>query len=256
MGGFQRVFEDNGGKVVKKLWPPLVTPDYTPYIAQIARLRLRVQRLRRLQSGEVHERLCRSRPQGQDPAAGRLDRRWTTPCCKSLGDEAIGVVSAACVLRRRSTPTSNKRFVAGMQKDYDVLPGGYAGRHLHRRPVVEAALEKLGGKSDDKQGVGGGAAARCRSTDTPRGPVKFDHLGNVVGDFFIRSCEKKDGKLVNKTIKTYHNVSQFWTYDEKKFLAQPGLFARLSAGQESDELIMSAVDGAAIAGRAVQSDRV
>ena len=35
MGGFQRVFEDAGGKVVKKLWPPLVTPDYTPYIAQI-----------------------------------------------------------------------------------------------------------------------------------------------------------------------------------------------------------------------------
>src|SRR5258707_14125416 len=35
MAGFQRVFEDGGGKVVKKLWPPLVTPDYTPYISQI-----------------------------------------------------------------------------------------------------------------------------------------------------------------------------------------------------------------------------
>ena len=30
-----------------------------------------------------------------------------------------------------------------------------------------------------------------------------------------------DGKLVNKTVKTYTNVSQFWTYDEKKFLEQP-----------------------------------
>ena len=25
----------------------------------------------------------------------------------------------------------------------------------------------------------------------------------------------------NKTVKVYHNVSQFWTYDEKKFLQQP-----------------------------------
>src|SRR6266576_6714454 len=25
MGGFQRVFEDDGGKIVKKLWPPIVT---------------------------------------------------------------------------------------------------------------------------------------------------------------------------------------------------------------------------------------
>src|SRR4051812_32799341 len=35
-GGFQRAFEDNGGKIVKKLWPPLVTADYTPYVAQIS----------------------------------------------------------------------------------------------------------------------------------------------------------------------------------------------------------------------------
>jgi branched-chain amino acid transport system substrate-binding protein len=33
--GFQRAFEDAGGKIVKKLWPPLVTPDYAPYIGQI-----------------------------------------------------------------------------------------------------------------------------------------------------------------------------------------------------------------------------
>ena len=36
MGGFQQTFEDNGGKILKKLWPPLATPDYTPYLAQIA----------------------------------------------------------------------------------------------------------------------------------------------------------------------------------------------------------------------------
>jgi hypothetical protein len=34
MSAFQRVYEDAGDKVVKKLWPPLVTPDYTPFIAQ------------------------------------------------------------------------------------------------------------------------------------------------------------------------------------------------------------------------------
>src|SRR6202047_2728420 len=36
MGGFQAAFTKDGGCVVNKLWPPLVTPDYTPYIAQIA----------------------------------------------------------------------------------------------------------------------------------------------------------------------------------------------------------------------------
>src|SRR5271154_25900 len=35
VAGFQRVFEDNGGKVVQKLWPPLAVPDYASYIGQI-----------------------------------------------------------------------------------------------------------------------------------------------------------------------------------------------------------------------------
>src|SRR5512146_1142142 len=33
--GFQRAFEDAGGKVVQKLWPPLVSPDYGTYIGQL-----------------------------------------------------------------------------------------------------------------------------------------------------------------------------------------------------------------------------
>ena len=31
VGGFQAAFEKDGGCVANKLWPPLVTPDYTPY---------------------------------------------------------------------------------------------------------------------------------------------------------------------------------------------------------------------------------
>src|SRR5258705_7240313 len=33
--GFQRVFEDNGGKIVQKTFPPLTVPDYGTYLAQI-----------------------------------------------------------------------------------------------------------------------------------------------------------------------------------------------------------------------------
>src|SRR5579863_198206 len=35
VGGFLQVFEAAGGRVAKKLWTPIVTPDYTPYLAQI-----------------------------------------------------------------------------------------------------------------------------------------------------------------------------------------------------------------------------
>jgi branched-chain amino acid transport system substrate-binding protein len=85
---------------------------------------------------------------------------------------------------------------------------------------AEAALEKTGGKTDDKEAFIK-AMRDVKLTDTPRGPFHFDDLGNVIGNFYIRRCERKDGKLVNTTIKTYNDVSQFWTYDEKWFLQQP-----------------------------------
>jgi branched-chain amino acid transport system substrate-binding protein len=86
--------------------------------------------------------------------------------------------------------------------------------------VAEAALKATDGNTDDKEALI--KALRAVSLpDSPRGPFHFDHLGNVVGNVYIRRLERKDGKLVQTTIKTYQNVSQFWTFDEKWFLAQP-----------------------------------
>src|SRR5256885_9219169 len=33
--GFQRAFEDNGGKIIQKIFTPLATPDYGTYVAQV-----------------------------------------------------------------------------------------------------------------------------------------------------------------------------------------------------------------------------
>jgi branched-chain amino acid transport system substrate-binding protein len=217
MAGFQRVFEDDGGKVVKKLWPPLVTPDYTPYIAQIGNVDC------------VFNGFAGSNPVKFMRAYADLGFKripllagWTAmddALLRSLADEALGVVSSAWYSAERDTE-SNKRFVADMQKDYGVLPGGYSAGMYIAGQCVEAAIQKLDGKSDDRKALAE-ALHQVSLADTPRGPVKFDHLGNVVGDVFIRKCERKGGKLVNTIIKTYPNVSQFWTYDEKEFLANP-----------------------------------
>jgi branched-chain amino acid transport system substrate-binding protein len=217
MAGFQRVFEDDGGKVVKKLWPPLVTPDYTPYIAQIHDVDCCFEGL----AGSNPVKFMRAYADLGVKAQVPLLTGWTAmddALLKSLGDEAVGVVSAAWYSADFDSE-SNKRFVADMQKDYGVLPGGYSAGMYIAGQCVEAALEKLGKDADGKAFAA--ALHDVSLTDTPRGPFHFDHLGNVVGAVFIRRCERKDGKLVNTVIKTYPDVSQFWTYDEKAFLAQP-----------------------------------
>src|SRR5690242_11388293 len=37
VGGFQQTFEDCGGKVIQKIWPPIGTKDFGPYIPSINR---------------------------------------------------------------------------------------------------------------------------------------------------------------------------------------------------------------------------
>src|SRR6516165_9596226 len=216
MGGFQRVFEDEGGRVLKKLWPPLVTPDYTPYIAQLGGVDAVI-------TGFAGSNPLKFMKQYKDaglnlPVLGG-EAACDDPLLKSLGDEAIGMITAAPYSSDLDTP-SNKKFVAGTLRDYDNLPGlGAAGLYTNGM-VAEAALEQTGGKTDDKEALIR-ALRGVSLTDSPRGAFHFDHFGNVVGNIFIRRCEKKDGKLVNTTIKTYPNISQFWTYDETWFLAQP-----------------------------------
>jgi branched-chain amino acid transport system substrate-binding protein len=218
MSGFQRVFEDAGGRVVKKLWPPLVTPDYTPYIAQIGNVDCVFNGF----AGSNPVKFMRSYADLGFKGRIPLLAGWTAmddALLRSLGDEAVGVISAAWYSADRDTP-SNKRFVEAMQKDYNVLPGGYSAGMYIAGQCVEAAIAKAGAAANDRKAFAE-ALHQITLTDTPRGPVKFDHLGNVIGDVFIRKCERKGRVLANTVIKTYPNISQFWTYDEKAFLANP-----------------------------------
>lgn len=218
VGGFQHVFEDDGGKIVKKLWPPLVTPDYTPYITQIGN----VDGVFNGFAGSNPVKFMRAYADlglaGRIPLLGG----WTAmddALLKSLGDEALGVMSASFYSASFDSPI-NKQFVADMAKDFNVLPGGYSAGTYIAGQFIEAAIAKAGDKAGDRKAFN--EALRSSSlSDSPRGKVRFDDLGNTVGEVFVRKCEKKDGKLVNTVVKTYSDVSQFWTYDKAAFLKNP-----------------------------------
>jgi branched-chain amino acid transport system substrate-binding protein len=218
VGAFLRVFEENGGKIVKKLWPPLNAPDFTPFIAQIGD----VDAVFTGFAGSNPVRFLRAYAdlglKGRIPITGGFTA-LDDALLKSFGDEAVGAVSASIYAAEYGSE-SNKRFVAAMAKDYDVIPGIYSAGMYIAGQCVEGAIAKLDGKTDDKQALMA-ALKGLTLTDTPRGPMSFDQNGNAVGDIFIRRCERQDGKLTNRIIKTYPKVSQFWTYDPAEFLKNP-----------------------------------
>ncbi len=215
--GFQRVFEEEGGKVVQKLWPPLNAPDYGTYIAQ---LKSDVDAIFMSFAGSNGLKFFKAYKEygGDKPLLGGMTA-VDEANLQQMGDDAIGVISANFYSAQLDNP-ENKQFVGEMLKQYKVEPGYYgAGAYVAGR-VLEAALQKTAGKTDDKQAFMD-ALRGVAIADTIRGPMAFDKYGNVVCDIYIRKVEKKGGRLVNAVIKTYPKVSQFWTYDPADFLKNP-----------------------------------
>src|SRR5258707_1336247 len=167
-GGIQMGFEDAGGRVVKKLWPPLVTPDYTPYLAQISGVDAVIQGfagsnplkfMKQYKDQGLKLPVLAGAPAGDDALL------------KSFGDEAIGMVSTNFYSNDVDTP-SNKKLIDRMVREYSNIPGTYSAGLYISGMVAEAALEKTGGKTDDRNAFI--RALRGASlTDTPRGPFSF-----------------------------------------------------------------------------------
>jgi branched-chain amino acid transport system substrate-binding protein len=215
--GFQRAFEDLGGKVVQKLWPPLNAPDYGTYIAQ---LKTDVDAIFIGFAGSNGLKFLRQYKEygGKVPLLGGMTA-IDESLLRQMGDEAIGSLST-CWYSAQLDNASNKKLVEGMQRDYKTDPGFYAAATYTNGAVLEAALKSIDAKIEDKAALMK-ALRNSKVEETCRGPVSFDKYGNVVGNVYIRRVEKKDGKLVNAVIKTYPNVSQFWTYDPDEFLKKP-----------------------------------
>ena len=215
--GFQRTFEDNGGKVVQRLLPPLNVPDYGSYIAQIKR---DVDALYAGFAGANGFRFLRQyREYGLKlPVLGSMTTA-DEGVLRQMGDEAIGVVSGGWYAAGIDTP-ENKRFVAAVNKEYGADPGYYTLGAYSAGALVEAAARALNGKVEDKDAF----MKALRNPGTvrdPRGEWKLDEYGNPVMTAYIRKVERRGGKLVNAVVQTYPAVSQFWTYDPKQFLASP-----------------------------------
>ena len=92
-GGFQRVFEDAGGKVIQKIWAPLNTMDYSPYVAG---LKKDADGIFDVVTGSSSVRFIRAlRTAGllnkwKVVAAGTATDEWLLP---ALGDSGLGVYS-------------------------------------------------------------------------------------------------------------------------------------------------------------------
>lgn len=217
--GFQRAFEDNGGKVVQKLFSPLNVADYGTYIGQV---KPNVDAVLAAFAGGNGIKFLRQYNEYGLKAKIPLLASMTTVdegILKSMGDEALGVISSGWYSAAIDNP-ANKKFVADVNRDYKQDPGYYSIGAYGAALMLEEAVKAVKGKVEDKAAFMA-ALRNVQVAGDPRGKLTLDALGNPVMDVQIRKVERKDGKLVNSVVKVYPGVTQFWTYGRKEFLASP-----------------------------------
>jgi branched-chain amino acid transport system substrate-binding protein len=219
VGGFQRTFEEAGGKIVQKIWVPLSASDFATYIAQIKN----VDAIYISFSGSSAQNFLRQYNEyGMKAKIPVLASQSTVDesILQQIGSDAEGVISHGNYSAAINTAQNNK-FASRYAQMYTAAPGFYSIGSYTAGLLLEDALKRLNGNFKDPQALVK-AMREARLTGTPRGDFEIDEYGNPTCTIYIRKVEKNaSGTYVNSVIKEYPHVSQFWTYGAKAFLANP-----------------------------------
>jgi len=222
VGGFQKAFEDCGGKVIQKIWPPIGTKDFGPYIPTIkqdadAIFTLMVGPM----SLQFPKQLAAAGNTKPVIGGGTSYDEFVLP---SMGDEVIGHVSPLMYSAALDTP-KNVAFVKAYRTKFNKVPSYYSETDYTTAEWIDEVMKKTGGKWPGAEEFI--KLMQGMKLDTVRGPVSLDEMRNPVQNIYIKKVEKKKmfgydkEELWNTVIKTYPNVGQFWTYDKAAFLKQP-----------------------------------
>jgi branched-chain amino acid transport system substrate-binding protein len=225
-GGFQRVFEDCGGKVIQKIWPPLGTKDFGPYIPTLKKDAdaiftvmvgpMALQFPKQMQAAGSKTPLI---------GGGTSYDEFVLP---SMGDEVLGHVSSLQYSAAIDTP-ENAAFVKAYRAKYGKVPSYYSESNYTTAQMIHEVMKRTQGKwPGPQQFIKQMSALKMQAV---RGPVYFDDMRNPVQNIYIKKVEKKkmfgypNEELWNTIIKTYPDVGQFWTYKKADYLKTP-LYSR------------------------------
>jgi branched-chain amino acid transport system substrate-binding protein len=222
VGGFQKTFEECGGQIIQKIWPPLGTIDFGPFIPTIkqdadAIFTLMVGPM----SLQFPKQLAASGNTKPVIGGGTSYDEFILP---SMGDEVVGHVSALQYSAAIDTP-KNAAFVKKYREKYGKVPSYFSETDYTSAYMIDEVMKQTGGKWPGPEKFVSLMASL--KVDAPRGPVSFDEMRNPVQNIYIKKVERKKmfgydkEELWNTVIKTYPNVSQFWKYGKDVFLKQP-----------------------------------
>ena len=178
VGGFQKAFEDCGGKIVQKIWPALGTKDFGPYIPTI---KADADAVFTLMVGPMSLQFPKQlRAAGfKKPIVGG-GTSYDEFALPFMGDEVIGDVSALQYCAALETP-KNEAFVKAYRSKYGKVPSYFSESQLHHRAIdrrrdQEGRRQVAGLGEIHRHGLGGEDRRRARAGQLRRSQPGAEHL--------------------------------------------------------------------------------
>jgi branched-chain amino acid transport system substrate-binding protein len=204
IGQFKGPYVAKGGKILKEIWPPLGTTDFSPYLTDIKSINPpvtydfmpgadAVRFIQQYSEFGLKEKM---------PLVGftMIDSQMIN----TLGKSAVGVISALTYVDTIDNPES-KKFVADYQAKYKTAPDLFADYGFVAARALAEALKAVDGDASNKDKL---AEAMTKvSFKAPRGAFRFDPVThNPIQDIYICQVIESGGKLTTKTLSTAKDV--------------------------------------------------
>ncbi|PYM98706.1 MAG: hypothetical protein DME08_07370 [Candidatus Rokuibacteriota bacterium] len=220
--GAVATFKQAGGKVAKIFWSPIGTTDYGPILGGIPQdtdcvlpTVVGTDRLRLLEQWYDF---------GYDRKYKIHGNYWLLADVLSEASErAVGLIGHSLHYAEGLETPEMKAFIDAFVKRYKYIPAYFAEATYTSALWAKVAAESIQGKVEDREAFL--AAVRKAKFTAPRGPIRLDEYDNPVQNVYISKVVKMKhptlGEVkVNVPIKTYENVSQFWTWSPQEYMAR------------------------------------
>jgi branched-chain amino acid transport system substrate-binding protein len=200
MAQFKGPYTAKGGKVLKEIWPPLGTTDFSPYLTDIKSINPpvtydfmpgadAVRFIQQYSEFGLKEKM---------PLTGFtiIDSQTVS----ALGKAAIGVISALTYTDTVDNPES-KEFAASFKAKYKIAPDLFADYGYVGAKALGEALKMTGGDASDKDKL---AEAMSKvQFNAPRGPFRIDPAThNPIQDIYICQVVEAGSGISTKILST------------------------------------------------------
>ncbi len=202
---FKGPYVARGGKILKEIWPPLGTTDFSAYLTDIKSINPpvtydfmpgadAVRFIQQYSEFGLKEKM---------PLTGFtiIDSQTV----KALGKSAIGIISALTYIDTVDNPES-KAFTASYQAKYKSSPDLFADYGYVAAKALDEALKTTDGDASNKDKLA--EAMSKLQFKAPRGPFRMDPAThNPIQDIYICQVIEKDGGISTKILGTSKDVT-------------------------------------------------